>query len=70
MKPEQFVSKFGYNNKYLYENIKDITPEERKVWDNLFDFGLIKYYKTMTLFRISHDNKTLVKVVISKINSS
>ena len=47
MKPEQFVSKFGYNNKYLYENIKDITPEERKVWDNLFDFGLIKYYKTI-----------------------
>ena len=45
MKPEQFVSKFGYNNKYLYENIKDITLEERQIWDYLFDFGLIRYYK-------------------------
>jgi hypothetical protein len=45
MKSEQFKKEFGYYNKYLYENIKDITPEERQVWDNLFDFGLIKYYK-------------------------
>ena len=45
MKSEQFKKEFGYYNKYLYENIKDITPEERQVWDYLFDFGLIKYYK-------------------------
>ena len=47
MKSEQFKKEFGYYNEYLYENIDDITPEERKVWDNLFDFGLIKYYKTI-----------------------
>ena len=58
MKPEKFVSKFGYNNKYLYENIKDITPEERKVWDYFFKYGLIKYYKRIKSRRtiIEEDN--------------
>ena len=47
MKPEQFKKEFGYYNEYLYENIDDITPEERKVWDYFFKYGLIKYYKTI-----------------------
>ncbi len=45
MKPEQFKKEFGYDDEYLYENIKDITLEERQICDNLFDFGLIRYYK-------------------------
>ena len=45
MKPEQFKKEFGYDDEYLYENIKDITLEERQIWDYLFDFGLIRYYK-------------------------
>ena len=42
----------------------DRTKKEIK-WKAKGDIG-IKYYKTMTLYRITHDNKTLVKVIITK----
>ena len=42
----------------------DRTKKEIK-WKAKGDIG-IKYYKTMTLYRITHDSKTLVKVIITK----
>jgi hypothetical protein len=45
MKPEKFKKEFGYDDEYLYENIKDITLEERHIWDYLFKYGLIRYYE-------------------------
>ena len=51
--------------KYRCISIKVDGNKKEIIWKAEGDIG-IKYYKTMTLFRISHDNKTLVKVVISK----
>jgi hypothetical protein len=42
----------------------DRTKKEIK-WKAKGDIG-IKFYKTMTLYRITHDSKTLVKVIITK----
>jgi hypothetical protein len=47
MKTKEFELEFGYVNENLFEEIK-IKPEERSIWENLMNFGLINYFKGKT----------------------
>ena len=51
--------------KYKCFSIKFDRTKKEIIWRAKGDIG-IKYYKTLKLYRITKDNKTLVKIIISK----
>ncbi len=67
MKTKEFEFEFGYINENLFEEIK-IKPEERAIWENLMNFGLINYFKGKTpRSTITEEAKQEAKIKKTKI---